>query len=372
MFIKTLNSIVSCLWLLSVTIPCWAGNTFSSSQTNSLSQTDNVPCETTLRLAAGQIVELTARITSPSDLPANAHIRIHWTLVDADAADRIPRLDHERSDHRREPDVFDIYTSPTPDWTKDLHALDPDVYVLYRAPLAGTYRLSAEPIQEAVQPRGKRWRETGAIAEDHLARIVQWPSNAKVPVELSVKRLPDVNLSDNSLQFELEPNDTPEQANPLPVFTDDDVSDRGVVIVGGADDVDYIDNLHVGVSGDDWFQIRYDGTQPRVLKASLSIVDQQVVAQIRCYRVTDGEELAPAEPGQLIGIEEYTEGKNPNVCINRKNSTGLQSTVIWSPARPIYCVSKPMHPAMNFNCEPFPRHPMNRLPDPYEKACTII
>ena len=217
-----------------------------------------------------------------------------------------------------ESDIFDIYTSPTPDWSKDLHALDPDVYVLYRAPLAGTYRLSAEPIQEFVQPRGKRWRETGSIAEDRLARIVQWPSNAKVPVELSVKRLPDVNLSDNSLQFELEPNDTPEQANPLPVFTDDDISDRGMVIVGGADDVDYIDNLHVGVSGDDWFQIRYDGTQPRVLKASLSIVDQLVVAQIRCYRVTDGEELAPAEPGQLIGIEEYTEGKNPNERVHQQ------------------------------------------------------
>lgn len=318
MFIKTLISIVGCFWLLSTAIPCWAENTAGSSQTDSSTQTANVPCETTLRLAAGQIVELTARITSPSDLPANAHIRIHWTLVDAEDEDRIPRLDHERSDHRREPDIFNIYTSPTADWTKDLHALDPDVYVLYRAPLAGTYCFSAEPIQEVVQPRGKRWRETGAIAEDRLARIVQWPANAKVPVELSIKRLSDVNLSDNSLQFELEPNDTPEQANPLPVLTDDDISDRGLVIIGGADDVDYIDNLHVGVSGDDWFQIRYDGTQPRVLKASLSIVDQLVVGQIRCYRVTDGKELAPAEPGQLVGIEEYTEGKNPNERVHQQ------------------------------------------------------
>src|SRR3990172_12341905 len=65
-----------------------------------------------IELHAGETVELSAGVTSPSKLPDNGRIAVEWTAPSADASFR-----------------------------KVLHALDPDVFVVYRAPQTGRYTL---------------------------------------------------------------------------------------------------------------------------------------------------------------------------------------------------------------------------------------
>ena len=69
----------------------------------------------TIDLNAGDTVEISAGIESPSKLPDNGRVAVEWSAPVENAGFR-----------------------------KVLHALDPDVYVLYRAPQQGRYTFSPE------------------------------------------------------------------------------------------------------------------------------------------------------------------------------------------------------------------------------------
>ena len=83
-----------------------------------------------ITLKMGEVVEVSAGVTAPSKLPANARIAIEWGGL-----------------------------------RKVIHALDPDFFVYFRAPKAGVYTLKATSIEDEEplfnQPR---WREPGSIA----------------------------------------------------------------------------------------------------------------------------------------------------------------------------------------------------------------
>src|SRR5262245_49731456 len=90
-----------------------------------------------INLDAGETVEISVGVDSPSRLPANGRLVAHWSGPIADAGFR-----------------------------KVLHALDPDLYVLYCAPRKGQYALSLRTIgNEEATDSVPRWRETGVLAK---------------------------------------------------------------------------------------------------------------------------------------------------------------------------------------------------------------
>ncbi|MEX0703937.1 MAG: hypothetical protein WD069_17690 [Planctomycetales bacterium] len=273
--------------------------------------------ESVVALEQGQTVEISARIARPSRLPDNARVRVEWKLLAAADPARVPRAPEAGAKAARKLDAEGIHTSPTPDWSKLLHALDGDVYVVYRAPVAGTYRLRVAPEEGPVDLfRGKRWREAGS-APDVLAapEKVEWPKDAKAEVALSVRPIDLSPTPEADLFIEAEPNDSPEQAQLVPLKDADD--DYALHVVGTSDDVEYFDNGRVGASGDDWFRLEFDGPGPRLLTACLSISDQMVAARIRCYALP--QDQAAAKPGELLPIgKEYETGKNPNERVHQQ------------------------------------------------------
>src|SRR5258708_27941981 len=79
----------------------------------------------TVTLRAGDTVEVSVGLPSPSQLPPNGRVAVEWA-----------------------------------GYRKVLHALDPDFYMVYRAPKAGTYALKANVIDDE-EPifNLPRWRE---------------------------------------------------------------------------------------------------------------------------------------------------------------------------------------------------------------------
>ena len=264
-----------------------------------------------VRLYLNQAVQIRVGLSAPSQLPDNARVRVTWSLDHADNPQHVPRAPTAAA-AARAIDAFGIYTAPTPNWSKILHALDPDVYLIYRAPVAGVYRLTVHPEQDAVDLfAGSRWRESGNVAQLVPSHdVVRWDQSERVKATIAIEPLDLEAGPDESLQVESEPNDTPEQAQSIPLRDTND--DYSLHVVGGSDDVEYFDNGRVGSSGDDWFRLEYAGSEGKLLTACLSIPDQQVAARIRCYRVDleKGPRVAP--PGELLAISEYTDGKNPN------------------------------------------------------------
>src|SRR5687768_8245996 len=72
-----------------------------------------------MELAAGEVIELSVGVISPSTLPANGRLAVEWSGPTKDAG-----------------------------WRKVVHALDPDVYVVYRAPQQGRYELTLRAVVE--------------------------------------------------------------------------------------------------------------------------------------------------------------------------------------------------------------------------------
>ena len=271
------------------------------------------PAEVVTRLDAGQLVEISARVLQPSQLTPNARVRVKFALVEPQDSAAYKLADKPA----RAVDAEGIYTAPTANWSKLLHALDGDVYLLYRAPLKGTYRLSAAPADDDVSIfDGKRWREAGKVAVINAApRRVSWPQVAKVNVTLAVRSVAEGDVQKAKLFLEAEPNDTPEQAQPLTLRNT--VDDDHFNVMGGSDDIEYFDNGRVGSSGDDWYRLEFTGKEPRLLSACLSIADQQVAARIRTYALSTKD--AKLEPGKLLPIKgEYSDGKNPNERVHQQ------------------------------------------------------
>lgn len=250
--------------------------------------------ERVVELSAGELVEVAVAVAQPTSLPTNGRLKVQWEKIGATAG-RMSKL---------------------------LHALDADVYFLYRAPAAGSYKLTVAPdIGPTDLFEANRWREKGSAPR--LVPIVAgtWPADLRCAVTSSIRSLPTGDEAAARLFLEAEPNDSLETAQPirLPASTED----YHVQVTGTADDIEYFDNGHVGVTGDDWFKLEFPGPAPRLLNASLAIPDHQIAAQIRCY-------VAGSKPGEWI---EYRDGANPNerahqqteahrAAINRKLEPG--------------------------------------------------
>ncbi len=268
--------------------------------------------EQELTLNAGETVSLSARIDRPSTLPTNGRLTATWTLIRTDTPELVPRPGKTA----RPKNDLGLATVPTPNWSKLLHALDPDVFLVYRAPVTGTYRLSVAPEEGDVTLfTGPRWRESGKVtASRPVPRRVAWPRGHTVDVSIAIDPV-DARPSADRLFIEAEPNNTPEQAQPLALRKAS--GDYTLQVIGGSDDIEYFDNGRVGSSGDDWFRLDFPGTVPRLLTACLSIPDQQVAARIRCYTLPVGS--ATAQPGSLLPLtREYTEGKNSNERVHQQ------------------------------------------------------
>lgn len=275
------------------------------------------------RLDAGQTVEIGVRVERPSTLPTNSRLLSSWRLVEADDPSRVPRAP-ERDESGREINAHGIYTAPTPNWSKLLHALDADVYMVYRAPVSGLYVLSVKPEEGEVDLfDGERWREPGQAPKiAPVPKRVAWPDGASVDVAVSVKSIDVTGEATNRLYIEAEPNDTPEQGQPITVGDVDD--EYTINVIGSSDDIEYFDNGRVGSSGDDWFRFEYTGSEKRLLTGCLSIPDQQAAARIRVYRIDpakvgqDPSWQAYPKPGQLLPIVEYLDGKNENERVHQQ------------------------------------------------------
>ncbi|MGH9659765.1 MAG: hypothetical protein ACRD96_14545, partial [Bryobacteraceae bacterium] len=215
----------------------------------------------TIRLAAGETVEVAAGIDAPSKLPPNGRVAAEWSGPNGAG------------------------------FRKVLHALDPDVYVVYRAAAAGTYQLRLVPVEdEAPVFNAPRWRE-GGIVSDTMAFPARTPglAGAKVGLRASVRRV-HFGAATRNLVVEAEPNDSLATAQPVALG-------ETTHITGSADDIEYFDNGRYGDSGDDWFRLEFKGAEPRLVHCNLTMTDPFVTARLRFY-TADGQE--------------YKEGRNAN------------------------------------------------------------
>ncbi|HTE17157.1 MAG TPA: HEAT repeat domain-containing protein, partial [Armatimonadota bacterium] len=183
-----------------------------------------------------------------------------------------------------------------------------------RAPVSGAYSLKLAPVtDEKWTGDTPRWREKGLAAEIFpLPQRTPWPRGAAASVSLSVNPV-DWGTEEQAQRLgstiEVEPNDTPEQAQPLALVPNAEV--RAYEITGTADDIEYFDNGRAGRSGDDWFRVELKGTESRLVTAQLSMPGQFLAARIRCYQLENG--ASPRVPlGALLPISEHAGTVNPD------------------------------------------------------------
>ncbi len=279
------------------------------------------PWERRVSLREGEAVEISVGLPQPSLLPPHGRIGVSWMPVSEPKSAGLSSLPGGRK-----ADAFGIYAPPSAGWRKVLHALDPDLYLVYRAPFAGDYILRIAPVtDEPTIFEGPRWRDEGiAPATNVFPRQTPWPAGTSLPLRIDLAPI-DLNGSEAAgMQIEQEPNDTPETAQSIVLPEGEGI--RSVRISGGADDIEYFDNGAVGRSGDDWFQLIYNGREPRLLTADLAIPDHTLAAQLRVYALEGGAEtlksLAASGnswPRRLLPIAEYTEGRNENERVHQQN-----------------------------------------------------
>jgi HEAT repeat protein len=224
------------------------------------------PQRVTVVLRAGEMVEVSAGLPSPSLLPANGRIVLEWA-----------------------------------GYRKVLHALDPDLYLVYRAPKAGAYTLEASVLEDE-EPlfNEMRWREAGIVQKlMPFPRLTPWPQGLQVPLRLSV-RPAAFGTSKRGLVVEVEPNDSIADAQPIAIGAS---GHETLFVAGGADDLEYFDNGDFGKKGDDWFRIDFRGAQAKLFTANLNVIDPLVVHQLRMY-TADGTE--------------YREGANENERVHQQ------------------------------------------------------
>ena len=290
--------------------------------------------ERTFNLGRGEVREISVAVSLPSSLPPNGRVAVSWQLERRNGAEGAGTSGETAGSGRdgREPDAFGIYNRPTARWRKVLHALDPDVFVIYRAPVSGRYVLSLAPVIDEVPAfGGPRWRETGTAPQvAAFPRYTPWPSRTRVSLLARVRPLDLEGPPDLHFHVEQEPNDTPEQAQPIPLPEGEGV--QRVLVTAGADDVEYFDNGRVGRSGDDWFRIEYSGTEPRLLTCNLTLPDHTLAARLRFYALPAASSQArpsPAEPSRdaaesapwempLLPLVEYTRGRNDNERVHQQ------------------------------------------------------
>ncbi|MBS1831464.1 MAG: hypothetical protein JST65_02055, partial [Acidobacteria bacterium] len=231
-----------------------------------------------VNLRAGEMVEVSAGVIRPSQLPVNGRVAIEFG-----------------------------------GYRKVVHALDPDLYMVYRAPKAGAYTLKATVVEdEEAIFNNARWREAGTIQKvSRFPKVTPWPAGKKVDFRLSLKPV-SYGVSKKGQVIEAEPNDTIATAQTIVMGASGASED--VRVTGGADDLEYFDNGLIGKAGDDYFRIEYKGTRPRLFTANLNVTDPFVVSQIQCF-TADGKE--------------FREGANPNERVHQQlegHRTGMTRT----------------------------------------------
>lgn len=220
-----------------------------------------------VKLATGQIVEISAGLPEPSKLPPNGRIAVEWA-----------------------------------GYRKVLHALDPDFYLLYRAPEAGVATLRIVAVEDEEPDFNlPRWRELGTIQKtERFPRKTPWPQGLTVPIRVSVRTV-QPGESTRGMVLEAEPNDSIASAQPVSMGASG--GDETLHITGSADDIEYFDNGRVGANGLDWFRIEFRGQRPMLFTANLTTADPLVVSQLLFY-TGDGKE--------------YREGANENERVHQQ------------------------------------------------------
>jgi hypothetical protein len=106
------------------------------------------------------------------------------------------------------------------------------------------------------------------------------------------------------MQIEIEPNDTPEQAQEIDLGAQAVIpggeSVQATRISASADDIEYFDNGKVGRSGDDWFRLVFSGNEPRLLTCNLTIPDHTLAAQLRFYALDNSRKLVEYTAYRLV------------------------------------------------------------------------
>lgn len=225
------------------------------------------PAVREVTLAAGAVVDVSAGIAMPSQLPPNARIAVEWA-----------------------------------GYRKVLHALDADFHMAFRAPKAGKYTLKATIVEDE-EPifNIPRWREPGSVQKlVPFPRRTPWPAGKTAQVWLEAKPL-ITGAPARGMHIELEPNDSIADAQPIAIGASG--NDENLHITGGADDLEYFDNGLAGKQGDDWFCLEYKGRESRLFTANLTLPDPFVVAQLQMF-TADGKE--------------YREGANPNERVHQQ------------------------------------------------------
>jgi hypothetical protein len=250
-----------------------------------------------LALDVGQSAEISARISRPSTLPDNARVRVSIVAI------RAP-------DNAKE--TREVVLS------KVLHALDGDFFTAFTAKAAASYRVELSPEEgEITLFEGDRWREIGYVDELLAApRQVKWQDGQTTEVSVSVRRIAHTASRDGSSFIEAEPNNSAAEAQLIPLR--DTADDYSLQIIGTSDDIEYFDNGEVGTGkGDDWLRLEFDGPEPRLLTACLTIPDQMVAARIRCYALP--KEKATVAAGQPLDVGAvYEDGKNSNERVHQQ------------------------------------------------------
>jgi hypothetical protein len=235
--------------------PAPTGIDFSRSYTRSYS------------LIAGKTVEVAVGLPAPSKLPANGRIAVEWA-----------------------------------GYRKVLHALDADFYMVYRPVKTGPVELKVSVVEDEDPIFNlPRWREPGTIQKvERFPNKTPWPAGLKIPLRVAVKPV-DFGTSSRGMLIEAEPNDSIAQAQPVAIGSSG--QDETLHITGSADDIEYFDNGKVGTSGLDWFRIDFQGKEPRLFTANLTVPDPLVVSQVLFY-TADGKE--------------YREGANANERVHQQ------------------------------------------------------
>lgn len=250
-----------------------------------------------LNLAVGESAEISARITRPSELPDNARVRV--SIVTG-------------SSESNSADARKVVLS------KVLHALDGDFFTVFTAKNDTDYQIEIAPEENKITLfEGDRWRETGYVDEQFAApRQVKWQNGQTAAVSVSVRRISDTVSRDGSLTIESEPNNSPAEAQQIALR--DTADDYALQVVGTSDDIEYFDNGEVGTGpGDDWLRLDFNGPEPQLLTACLTIPDQLVAARIRCYALP--KDKANVGPDGVLDVgDEYEEGKNSNERVHQQ------------------------------------------------------
>src|SRR5439155_22034949 len=141
----------------------------------------------------------------------------------------------------------------------------------------------------------------GAIQKvEAFPKSTPWPPGLNVPLRVEVKPV-DFGISRRGMVIETEPNESVAQAQPIAMGSTG--ADETLHITGSADDIEYFDNGRAGSSGLDWFRIEFQGNEPRLFTANLTVPDPLAVAQVLFY-TADGNE--------------YREGANANERVHQQ------------------------------------------------------